>query len=188
MANNKSTPVIVIGIAVFIVGAGLAFVLLHGSSKSKTKTPVAAAVTTTTLGPNAVVVGATAAAPVNFAFQIPAGKNAVAIQVSALAGIDGFAKAGDVVNIFANVSKGRIPGALTPPLTKLIASDVGVLEVLSPAPTSAPAGTAVYLLALDPVTAEQVIFFNTNESLYFTLVPKNAPPALTPGRSYQNAA
>jgi hypothetical protein len=46
----------------------------------------------------------------------------------------------------------------------------------------------VYLLALDPATAEQVIFFNTNESLYFTLVPKNAPPALTPGRSYQNAA
>ena len=188
MANNKSTPVIVIGAAVFIVGAGLAFVLLHGSSKTKTtKTPTASAVTTTTLGPNSVVVGSSATTPSAFAFQIPAGKNAVAVQVGALAGLDGFAKAGDVINIYANV-KGRIPGPLLPPLTKLIASDVQVLEVLSPGPTSAPTGTAVYLLALDPVTAEQIIFFNTNESLYFTLVPKNAPPALTPGRSYQNAA
>jgi hypothetical protein len=188
MANNKSTPVIVIGVAVFVVGAGLAFVLLHNNSKSKTKSSTPPAVTTTTLGPNSVVVGATAASPSAFAFQIPPGKNAVAVQVGALAGIDGFAKAGDVINIYANVSKGRIPGALVPPLTKLIQTDVPVLEVLSPAPTSAPGGTAVYLLALDPIAAEQVIFFSTNEALYFTLVPKNAPPVATPGRSYQNAA
>lgn len=187
MANNKSTPVIVIGVAVFIVGAGLAFVVLHGS-KSKAKTPVAAAVTTTTLSPNAVVVGTTATTPSNFSFQIPAGKNAVAVQIGTLAGLDGFAKAGDVINIYANVLKGRIPGAPNPPLTKLIASDVQVLEVLTAPPSSAPAGTAVYLLALDPTTAEQIIFFTTNESLYFSLVPKNAPPAVTPGRSYQNAA
>jgi hypothetical protein len=33
-----------------------------------------------------------------------------------------------------------------------------------------------------------MIFFATYESLYFSLVPKNAPPADTTGRSYQNAA
>ena len=191
MANNKSTPVIVIGVAVFIVGAGLAFALLHNSksTKSKTKTTTAASVVTpTTLGPGAVVVGSTPVTQPVFSFQIPAGKNAVAVQVTSLQGLDGFARAGDNINIFANVKNNKIPGSLTPPLTKLIESNVPVLEVLSAPPSSAPSGSAVYLLALDPAAAEQIIFFETNESLYFSLVPKDAPPAQTPGRSYQNAA
>ena len=110
------------------------------------------------------------------------------MQLGALQGLDGFARAGDTVNVYANITKARVnlPG-LNPPETKLLTAGVKVLAVLSGAPAAAPTGTAVYLLALDPVTAEQVIFFSTNEALYLTLVPKSAPLAVTPGRSYQNA-
>jgi hypothetical protein len=189
MATRKSTPIIVIGVAVFVVGAGLAFVLLRNGKTTTTKTTHIASPPAPT-PPNAVVAGGGAtSASASVAYPIPAGKNAVAVQVPALQGLDGFAKAGDLVNIFATVSKGRLSlPFLAPPEAKLIATNVPVLAVLSPAPTAAPTGSATYLLALDPNQAEQVIFFTTYESLYFSLVPKNAPPAVTSGHSYQNAA
>jgi Flp pilus assembly protein RcpC/CpaB len=188
MATRKSTPVILIGVAVFVVGAGLAFVLLRNNKTSTPKATHVAASPTAPTPSNAIVGGSTSPTGAVVAYPIPAGRNAVAVQVPALNGLDGFAKAGDVVNIFATVSKGRLnlPG-LAPPEVKLVVSNVPVLQVLAPAPAAAPTGSATYLLALDPEQAEQVIFFTTYESLYFTLVPKNSPPVLTPGHSYQNA-
>lgn len=193
MANRKSTPLLVIGVAVFVIGSGLAFVALQGtttgSSSQSKRTPVP---TTTVAGspasPRVAATASPSSVPGAAALDIPAGKNALAVELPLLQGLDGFAKAGDLINIYANIAKKpiNIPG-LASPETKLIATNVAVLGVLSGAPSAAPTGTAVYLLALDATQAEQVIFFTTYESLYFTLVPKNSPPAVTPGRSYQNA-
>jgi len=187
MAKAKSTPIILIGIAVFVVGAALTFVFLHGHNKTTTKKNTASA-TTTTLGAGAVATpaagGGAAAVP---AFTIPAGKNAVAVSVAYVPGAAGFVRPGDGVNIYATVKNGKLPlPGLNPPEAKLILSNVEVLFASGAAP-GAGTGSLVFVLALDPNQAEQVIFFTTYESLYFSLVPKNAPPAATSGRSYQNA-
>jgi hypothetical protein len=189
MANQKSTPIIVIGGIVFVVGAALAFVLLNNNSSSKStkKTATPPVTTPVTLGPGGFTAGG-AVIPSTFTFTIPPGLTAVAVQLPFIQGLGGFAKAGDIVNIYATINKGKVTGALNPPEAKLIVSNVPVLEVLSTSPTLGAAASTTYLLALDPGQAEQVIFFTTNESLYFSLVPKNAPPATTTGRSYQNAA
>ena len=189
MASQKSTPIIIAGGVIFVIGAALAFALLRDNSNKASAKTSAPAVTTTTLGPGGVSVGATSAyVPPVFNFVIPPGKNAVAVSVPFIPGLGGFAKAGDLVNIYANISKGKIPGNVTPPESKLVISNVPVLEVLTAAPAAGTPTAATYLLALDPGQAEQVIFFQTYESLYFALVPNNAPPAVTSGRGYQNAA
>lgn len=183
MAARKSTPIIVIGVAVFVIGAALAFVVLRGDKSARTRTATAVVARAPVPSPPTTTPPATSPT-----LQIPPGKDAVPVQTPQLQGLDGFAKTGDLVNVYATIRNQRIniPG-LASPEVKLIASDVQVLDVLTNPPTAAPTGTAVYMLALDPVTAEQVIFFDTYESLYFTLVPKGSAPAQTPGRSYQNA-
>ena len=193
MARRKSTPIIVIGVAVFVIGAALAFIVLrdHGKSKSTPATKAAATSATTAAAAATTPVStptpaATAAGTATALLPIPAGKNAVAVQVTQLAGLDGFAKAGDLVNVFATI-KNRTDTPLLPRFVKLVATNVEVLNVLAGAPTAAPTGTTVYLLALDPIQAEQIIFFQTNEALYMSLVPKGSAPAVTSGRSYQNA-
>ena len=52
-----------------------------------------------------------------------------------------------------------------------------------------PAGTALlYLLAVSPTEAERLIYLSTFESLYFSLVSKDAAPVgATPGSSITDA-
>ena len=180
MAMRRSTQMLILGLAIFVIGAGVVFVSL-GSDGGSDKT--AASTTTTTIQAGTVVVNAAApAAPTSF--TIPEGKQAVAVQVPFVAGLAGYAKAGDRVNVYGNVEKGAI--SPIPPATKLILPGVEVLAVTGPAP-GAETGNATYLLALDAAQAEQAIFFARFESVWLTLVPKGQPPAQTSGRSYTNA-
>ncbi len=128
--------------------------------------------------------------------SIPDGKEAVAIQVPFVPGVAGYVSQGDFVNLYTVMRSG--PGA---PVTKLIVHNVEVLDVSTEvAPRAAtardgdqaagerPAGQQItYLLALDPVQAEQVIFHQSVENLYLSLVPQGAPEVPTPGRTYENA-
>jgi hypothetical protein len=182
MAMRRSTQMLVLGLAVFVIGAGVVLVSLMGSGgKGK---PSAAATTSTTVQAGTVVIPA--AAPTGPAsFTIPDGKQAVAVQVPYVGGLAGYAQPGDTVNVYGNAEKGAI-GDLTFPATRLLLSGVQVLAVTGP-PPGAGTGNVTYLLALDASQAEQVVFFARFESLWLTLVPKGQPKAQTAGRTYKNA-
>lgn len=182
MAMRRSTQMLLFGVAVFVIGAGVVLVTLAGSGGDHSAAPTATTSTTVQAG-TVVVPPATSQAPTTF--TIPEGKQAVAVQVPYVAGLAGYAKAGDVVNVYATVEKGQ-PNTDPPPLAKLILPGVEVLAVTGPGP-GAGAGAATYLLALNATQAEQAIFFSRFESLWMTLVPKGQPAATTTGHNYKNA-
>jgi Flp pilus assembly protein CpaB len=167
-------------VGVFVVG-GLLLFLVVGRGTNKTPTPtqqVAAGPTTTTTAPGSVVFPI--APPTTLIqFKIPAGKSAVAIPMEYFAGVGGFVRPADVINIYVMVNKDcATPNA--PAAVKLLLSNVKVLEVLGAAP--AATGTpASYLLALTPQEAERVIFASKYDSLYMALTTDNSPPATTSG-------
>jgi Flp pilus assembly protein RcpC/CpaB len=184
MAIRRSTQMLLIGLAVFVIGAGVVLISLAGSNGDKDKG--ASATTTTTVVQAGTVVIPSAAAPGGTtSFTIPDGKQAVAVQMPYVAGLAGYAKAGDTVNIYGTLEKGTA-GDVAPPSARLVLPSVEVLAVTGPGP-GAEAGTSVYLLALDAAQAEQAIFFSRFESMWMTLVPKGQPKAQTSGRSYKNA-
>ena len=185
MAMRRSSQMLILGLAIFVIGAGVVLVSFMGSGGGKDKS--AASTTTTTVQAGTVVVNAAApAAPTSF--TIPEGKQAVAVQVPFVAGLAGYAKAGDTVNVYGNIQTrdekaGTQP---TPPSSKLILPGVQVLQVTGPVPGT-EAGNATYLLALDAAQAEQVIFFAKFQSMWLTLAPKGQPNPQTSGYTYKSA-
>jgi Flp pilus assembly protein CpaB len=185
MAMRRSTQMLTLGLAIFAIGAGVVFVGFNGSGGGSDKT--AASTTSTTAQAGTVVVNGATSGAAPTSFTIPEGKQAVAVQVTNVAGVAGYAKAGDTVNVYGNVQNDKATSTPTPPSTKLILPGVQVLAVTGPAPGT-ETGNATYLLALDAAQAEQAIFFARFESLWLTLVPKGqAQPPATPGRTYSNA-
>lgn len=183
-AMRRSTQILLLGAAVAVLGAGLVFMALGmGDDEGSAQL---APTTSTTIAAGTVVVPAGAPEGVPTTFTIPEGKQAVAVQLPFVAGLAGYAKAGDVVNVYATVEKGAPNASTQPPLAKLVLANVQVLAVTGP-PAGAGTGNATYLLALDAAQAEQAIFFSRFESMWMTLVPQGQPAATTPGRGYQNA-
>jgi Flp pilus assembly protein CpaB len=181
MAMRRSTQMLILGLAVFVIGVGVVLVSFMGGDGGSS--PTAVSTTTTTIQAGTVVVNAAApSAPLSF--TIPEGKQAVAVQVPFVAGLAGYAKAGDTVNVYGNIEKGAVQPA--PPVTKLILPGVEVLAVTGAGP-GAETGNATYLLALDANQAEQAIFFARYESMWLTLVPKGQAKSQTSGHSYTNA-
>lgn len=183
MAIRRSSQMLILGLAIFVIGAGVVLVSFMGSEDGKDKS--AASTTTTTIQAGTVVVNSAPAAPTSF--TIPDGKQAVAIQMPFVAGLAGYAKAGDMVNIYGVVDEKGAGVEPAPPLSKLLLPAVQVLAVTAPA-AGAEGGNATYLLALDAAQAEQAIFFAKFQSMWLTLVPKGQPTApATPGRTYKTA-
>lgn len=184
MAIRRSTQMLLIGLAVFVIGAGVVLVSLSGGKDDKSAST--ATTSTTLVQPGTVVIPtATPAGPISF--TIPEGKQAVAVQMPYIAGLAGYAKAGDTVNVYATLEKGAA-GDVPPPSARLVLQSVDVLAVTGPGPGVEPGtGSTVYLLALDAAQAEQAIFFSRFESMWMTLVPKGQATAQTPGRSFKNA-
>ncbi len=184
MAMRRSTQMLILGLAILAIGAGVVFVSLSGSGGGSDKS--AAPTTTTTVQAGTVVVNSAApSAPTSF--TIPDGKQAVAVQVPYVAGLAGYAKAGDIVNVYGSIDEKGAGATPAPPATKLILAGVQVLAVTGPGP-GADTGNATYLLALDANQAEQAIFFARYQSMWLTLVPKGQPIApATAGHTYKNA-
>jgi len=123
--------------------------------------------------------------------KIPDGKTALAVQLANVPGVAGFAGAGDRINIYGVVKAGSDP-KLPQGSVHLIMQNTEVLNVNGATLAAAqgqPAGTALlYLLAVSPAEAERLIYLSTFESLYFSLVSKDAAPvAATPGSSIADA-
>jgi Flp pilus assembly protein CpaB len=123
--------------------------------------------------------------------NIPDGKTAVAVELSNVPGVAGFAGAGDKINIYGVIKAGVDPknpaGA-----AHLIMQNTEVLNVNGTtlaATQGQPGGPGLlYLLAVSPIEAERLIYLSTFESLYFSLVSKDAAPVgPTPGSSIADA-
>lgn len=185
MARNRSTALIAIGAAVFVVGAALTFVLVRDDGDSKKVAASAPAAQSS--GETAAGAQPAAGAPV--AVKVPADKEAVAVQIATIPGLAGYAKVGDRVNVYG-VFKDRQPNAAARgvPLTKLVLADASVLAVTSP-PAGAEGGTATYLLAVNPGDAEKVIYLASFEGMWLSITAEGAPAVgPTPGRNAGNAA
>ncbi|HTJ75046.1 MAG TPA: Flp pilus assembly protein CpaB [Acidimicrobiales bacterium] len=111
---------------------------------------------------------------------IPPGKRALALELAPVAGISGFAGAGDRIDVYG-VVKGDGPTAGV----RLVLQGVDVLNVNGaglPAAQGQPGSPdLIYLLAVTPGDAERLIYLNEFEKLYFDLVPKGEGPVKTPG-------
>jgi Flp pilus assembly protein CpaB len=123
--------------------------------------------------------------------KIPDGKTALALQLANLPGVAGFAGAGDRVNIYGVVKAGADPKAPAG-MAHLIMQNTEVLNVNGttlPAVQGQPGGAGLlYLLAVSPQEAERLIYLSTFESLYFSLVAKDAAPVgATPGSTITDA-
>ncbi|MEA2716300.1 MAG: pilus assembly protein CpaB [Actinomycetota bacterium] len=122
--------------------------------------------------------------------KIPEGKTALALELSNVPGVAGFAGAGDRINVYAVVKSSAEAGGSSS--VKLIMQNTEVLNVngttLAAAPGQ-PGGTGlVYLLAVSPVEAERLVYLTSFESLYFSLVSKDQPAiGDTPGSSNLDA-
>lgn len=139
--------------------------------------------------------------------QVPAGKEAVAVNVPFVAGGAGYLAPGDLVNVY-EVIPAPLQGDTSQnsgPRTQLLLTNVKVIDVqqqvasltgTTPASqtgvVSRPATSAsnlTVLLALDPIDVEKVVFGSstTGMNLYFTRVADGAPAAgPTPGRTLEN--
>jgi Flp pilus assembly protein CpaB len=121
----------------------------------------------------------------------PEGKQALAVALSFVPGVAGYVGPNDTINVYANVTKAPADPAkkLAVPCVQLIVPGVQVLDVSDQvAPQRAQAQPTVerangadltYLLAVDPVQAQTLIFYSSQESLYLTLVPKGQAPSNT---------
>lgn len=185
MARNRSTALIGVGAAVFVVGAALTFLLVRDDGGASDGKVTAAAPTGEVATVPAASTGSSSAPTV----AVPAGKEGVAVQVPTINGLAGYAKVGDRVNVYGTF-KDRQPNSAAKgvPATKLIIADAEVLAVTGP-PAGAEAGNTTYLLAVNPGAAEQVIYLASFEGIWLSLTPDGAPglPG-TSGRTAQNIA
>ena len=118
--------------------------------------------------------------------KIPAGKTALAVQLGFVPGVAGFVGSGDRIDVYGLMEEG--PGA---PSAKLIMQNTEVLSVTPSGATAQAAGAEVkpiFLLAVSTQEAERLAFLTTFQQLYFSLVPKDAPPSgPTPGTASADA-
>ncbi len=123
--------------------------------------------------------------------KIPDGKTALAVELSNVPGVAGFAGAGDRINVYGVVKAGSDP-KMPQGAAHLIMQNTEVLNVNGTtlaATQGQPGGTGLlYLLAVSPAEAERLIYLSTFESLYFSLMSKDAlPVTATPGSSIADA-
>jgi pilus assembly protein CpaB len=132
-------------------------------------------------------------------FEVPAGYEAIAVQIDFVAGGAGYVNPGDRINLFGAYGDRHPLGDLSRPHAELLLTNIEVLDVNLSIPArrgqvvddaSVPrtSGEAVtYLLAVRTADAEKIVYTTEFQSLYASLTAKDAPPAgPTPGRDGEN--
>lgn len=182
MARNRSTALIAIGAAVFVVGAALTFLAVRDDGDNSKVTASAPAASSTAAAGAQPAASTTAVVTID----VPSGKEAVAVQVPAVAGLAGYVKVGDTVNVYGTF-KDRQPlnAAKPPPLAKLVLPGAEVLAITSP-PAGAEGGNATFLLALNPGDAEKVVYLASFEGIWMSLTNKGENLPATSGRNAGN--
>jgi pilus assembly protein CpaB len=116
---------------------------------------------------------------------IPAGMQAMSVQVAIVPAVDGFIQQGDTISVIAQVNSGGVQDRFLLQDVQVLAVGGPVVPTASPAPAAA-ASTVVLTLALAPAQAEKLAFATQNGQLYLTLVPKGQQPGTTPGANLGN--
>ena len=133
-------------------------------------------------------------------FEIPEGFEAIAVEVGIPPGVAGFIRGGDRVSLIATIeapgdtvtdADGTVteePGEVR---SEYLLQSIEVLEVgqrttQAEDEQGAPQGTVLMTVALQPEDAERLVFAIENASLYFTLLPEDAEPQDTPGRTLED--
>ena len=173
--KKRNTVLIGVGAGVFVVFTGLAAFAMNDDGGSSA--PPAQVTTTTVADPDGVV-GAPAATTAAQSFTIPAGKQAMSIQVPTVEGMSGYAKAGDFVNVYGVIGQPKTypldPGAAQH--SKLILQKV---EVLATTPPAAGQNTVNFVLAVSTSDAETLGYLESFQSLFLTLA-RDDQATLTP--------
>ena len=161
--KKRSTILVAVGAGVFVVGTGLAALATrdtggtNNTHAARSDTPVTAA---------APAHGAVANSATNLpGFTIPAGHQAMAVQVPFVQGLAGYPKAGDDVNVYAFVKDNPKTTGVGDPMAKLVLQKVKVLAVTP----GADGGNATFMLAVTTDEAETVNFLASSEKIWLTL-------------------
>ncbi|MGH2769146.1 MAG: Flp pilus assembly protein CpaB, partial [Actinomycetota bacterium] len=127
--------------------------------------------------------------------DIPAGHNAITVNVAVPQGVARYVQPGAFINVYASF-KG-IPGPANPTdttVTRLILSKIKVLAnqpatlpVERSGAAAGPSGDILLTVAVTPDQAEKLIFAKENGSLWFGLVNAADGPASTGGRTFKTA-
>jgi pilus assembly protein CpaB len=119
---------------------------------------------------------------------IPAGQQAMSVEVDVPPGVAGYIQAGDHVSVIAKIDNPE-------PKTQFVLQNVQVLTVgLRSADDGAKKGkglardtdSIVYTLAVTPAGAEKLAYAVLHGKVYFTLLPPGQKPAGTSGRTARN--
>jgi len=184
MAAKRSTQMTIIGVSVFIIGAGLVFLGLHSKKAPPAQSAPPPAATQSAPPATTTTVTVAGTGQTSVPIVIPDGYSGVAVKLDHVAGLAGHVSPGDLINLYATVRSGGGIKGLTPPFTKLVLSKVRVLDVTGLAADGS--GDPTFLLSLTPGDAERVIFFAKFESMWAALVPAQEKPASTGGVDYTN--
>lgn len=139
---------------------------------------------------------------------IPEGHEAMSVEVGIPPGVAGFVQPGDRVSVVAHVETPEAgapepqPDEQAPSTTQIttaryLLQNVEVLAVGQSVVTTTEQGSEgqevrrsesqmLMTLALTPTQVEQLVFVNFEGQVYFTLLPEDAEPADTPGRTVDN--
>jgi hypothetical protein len=175
--KKRSTILVAVGAGVFVVGSGLAALATRDTGtthNARSDTPIAAAA-----APAGSVAGAAQGAA---GFVIPADHQAMAVQVPFVQGLAGYAKSGDLVNVYVFAKDNPATGAINDPVGKLVLQKVKVLAV-NP---GADGGNATYVLSVGTSDAETINYLVNAEKVWLTLARNDQGTLLPHGFQANN--
>jgi hypothetical protein len=174
--KKRSTILVAVGAGVFVVGTGLATLATRDSGAEH----VSASAPTTTIAAGAVNAPSGSVAG---NFVIPPDRQAIVVSVPYVAGLGGYAKAGDLVNVYGAYKSLPIGASPEDPVAKLVLQKVKVLAV-NPGATGSE---ATYVLAVNTSDAEALIYLTSFQKAYLTLARDDQTSLIPKGFSDNNA-
>jgi hypothetical protein len=159
--KKRSTILVAVGAGVFVVGTGLAALATRDTGGSnnhaaRSDAPVVQASAAGSAGSGAANASG---------LVIPADHQAMAVQVPFVQGLAGYAKAGDMVNVYGEYRTVPLTAAPEDPVAKLVLQKVKVLAV-NP---GADGGQATYILSVSTSDAEAIQYLATFQKVWLTL-------------------
>lgn len=173
MARTRSARLITIGVAVLIVGIGMAWLAVRSAGGASATTTTTSATSATAQDEPVEPTEPPERLPERV--DVPDGHEAVAVQLPFDASMAGVPAPGEPVNVYGVFTHGR-PGEEEPaaevqasgPVVERVLSGVEVLAVTGPEVQDA-GGSPTVVLALTPEQAAQVVFLQANERIWLSV-------------------
>lgn len=177
--KKRSTILVAVGAGVFVVGTGLAAMATRDTGGDDNVRAAASSPTTLVAG----AVSPPAGAAGSTSFVIPSDHQAMAVQVPFVQGLAGYAKPGDVVNVYGAYTSLPIAASPQDPVAKLVLQKVKVLAVNA----GVDGGNATYVLSVSTQEAESLAYLSSFQKIWLTLARDDQGSLLPKGFSDNNA-